>query len=151
EKGIGLYGLSHHAEAGNYHFENGTQVVTEISRVESVDLVSNPATNKSLWEDFNVMREQLTAVGGGLSPEVINQVREHLAAAQDLLAGVGDDDASVAQVGERREDWERSEREKPRGGTRHSEGHCPRDRRAALAWMTEGRTHSPEELQRLLG
>jgi len=54
EKGLGLYGLSHNAEAGDYHFDRGVQVVPEISRVESVDLVSSPATNKNLWEGAKV-------------------------------------------------------------------------------------------------
>lgn len=54
EKGLGLYGLSHNAEAGDYHFDSGVQVVTEIVSVESVDLVSDPATNTNLWEGRKV-------------------------------------------------------------------------------------------------
>jgi len=54
EKRLALYGLSHNAEAGDYRFESGQQVVTEISRVESVDLVSAPATNRNLWEGAKV-------------------------------------------------------------------------------------------------
>jgi len=54
ERGLGVFGLSHNAEAGDYHFEAGVQVVTEILRVESVDLVSSPATNTNLWEGRTV-------------------------------------------------------------------------------------------------
>ncbi len=50
KRGLGLYGLSHNAIAGDYRFDSGVQVVTEIAAVESVDLVSDPATNTNLWE-----------------------------------------------------------------------------------------------------
>src|SRR5262245_24094905 len=54
ERALGVFGLSHNAEAGDWHMEGGHQVITEILRVESVDLVSSPATNTSLWEGRKV-------------------------------------------------------------------------------------------------
>ncbi|MCA9261772.1 MAG: hypothetical protein KDA61_21290 [Planctomycetales bacterium] len=46
--GSGL-GLSHNAD-GDTRRQSGTLVVERITRVRSVDVVANPATNKSLFE-----------------------------------------------------------------------------------------------------
>jgi hypothetical protein len=50
ERGLPGLGLSHNAAASAWHFADGVQVITELESVESVDLVSQPATNASLWE-----------------------------------------------------------------------------------------------------
>ncbi len=44
-----LYGLSHNAQ-GDGHYADGVFVVEEITELRSVDLVADPATNKSLYE-----------------------------------------------------------------------------------------------------
>lgn len=49
ERKLNFFGLSHDAD-GEYRFEGSTQVIESISRVKSVDLVSDPATNTSLLE-----------------------------------------------------------------------------------------------------
>jgi hypothetical protein len=53
EKRPELFGLSHNAEGKGKH-QGGTFVVEEITSVRSVDLVSEPATNKSLFEGITV-------------------------------------------------------------------------------------------------
>jgi hypothetical protein len=50
EKGLGLFGLSHNAEAATWEIHEGVQVITDLLDVESVDLVSHPATCSNLWE-----------------------------------------------------------------------------------------------------
>lgn len=49
EKGLDLFGLSHNAD-GRGDFRNGVQTIREIVHVVSVDLVTDPATTKSLRE-----------------------------------------------------------------------------------------------------
>jgi hypothetical protein len=48
-----LFGLSHNAEGRGQHV-NGVFVIEEITEVRSVDLVADPATNKSLFEGRTV-------------------------------------------------------------------------------------------------
>lgn len=57
-----MLGLSHNAE-GRVRFDKGRAIVDEIIRVRSVDLVSDPATTKGLFESEDPMskgREQAT-------------------------------------------------------------------------------------------
>lgn len=62
-------GLSHSARGKVRQAEDGTQVVTEITRVNSVDLVAEPATTSSLFESvqrghsLDRGREALESVG----------------------------------------------------------------------------------------
>jgi hypothetical protein len=49
ERRLGIFGLSHNVDA-RVERRNGVDVVTEIVKVRSVDLVTDPATNKNLWE-----------------------------------------------------------------------------------------------------
>jgi hypothetical protein len=56
ERALGLFGLSHNAEAAQWEVRDGVQVITEIAKVYSVDLVSDPATNSSLWEARPITR-----------------------------------------------------------------------------------------------
>lgn len=62
-------GLSHSARGKVKQAEDGTQVVTEITRVNSVDLVAEPATTSSLFESvqrghsLDRGREALESVG----------------------------------------------------------------------------------------
>ncbi|AMV27361.1 hypothetical protein VT84_23380 [Gemmata sp. SH-PL17] len=49
ERGLNFFGLSHVAD-GQFHVKEGVKVVTKIDKVESVDLVSDPATATSLRE-----------------------------------------------------------------------------------------------------
>lgn len=44
------WGLSHNADASTRRNPDGTEVITEILEVRSVDLVDAPATNRSLFE-----------------------------------------------------------------------------------------------------
>lgn len=53
EEGTGFYGLSHNAEAARWEIRGGKQIVLEIARVFSVDMVSDPATVLSLSESRN--------------------------------------------------------------------------------------------------
>lgn len=50
ERMLGVFGLSHNADAGATRVANGKFIVEEIATVYSVDLVDRPATNKNLWE-----------------------------------------------------------------------------------------------------
>lgn len=50
ERGMGVFGLSHNADAGASRVVNGKLVIESIAKVHSVDLVDKPATNKNLWE-----------------------------------------------------------------------------------------------------
>lgn len=51
-----LFGLSHNAEGKGTH-EAGVFVVAEITEVKSVDLVADPATNRSLFEGTTIATE----------------------------------------------------------------------------------------------
>ncbi len=53
ERGLNFFGLSHVAD-GQFHVKEGVKVVTKIDKVESVDLVSDPATATSLREQTDV-------------------------------------------------------------------------------------------------
>ena len=54
EKNPSLFGLSHNAEGEGYTDERGVFVVERITRVHSVDLVTDPATTRGLFEDRNM-------------------------------------------------------------------------------------------------
>lgn len=56
ERGLGVYGLSHHAISDRDRIDRkaGRLVIENIVAVRSVDLVRNPATNKNLWESLTV-------------------------------------------------------------------------------------------------
>ena len=49
ERGMGVFGFSHNADGKGDH-EGGVLVISEITEVRSVDLVTDPATVKNLWE-----------------------------------------------------------------------------------------------------
>lgn len=53
----GNFGLSHNAE-GTVRMEDGRQIVESIETVRSVDLVRNPATNKSLFESETPVKKK---------------------------------------------------------------------------------------------
>jgi hypothetical protein len=65
ERGIGIYGLSHNADAKATRVVNGKLIVEEIGTVFSVDLVDRPATNKNLWES-SAMKTTLKKLIEGL-------------------------------------------------------------------------------------
>ncbi len=54
ERGLNFFGLSHVAD-GQYHVKEGVKVVTKIDKVDSVDLVSDPATATSLREQSDAV------------------------------------------------------------------------------------------------
>jgi hypothetical protein len=54
ERGLGMFGLSHDADAGTWEMRAGVQVVTSIAEVHFVDLVGDGATVSNLWESRNV-------------------------------------------------------------------------------------------------
>ena len=57
-----LFGLSHNAE-GRTRRENGSTLVEEIVRVRSVDLVSDPASTKSLFEsEYKPMKKTIKSI-----------------------------------------------------------------------------------------
>jgi hypothetical protein len=69
ERKLGVYGLSHDAVGGAEHIDRkGKKLVIEsIASVKSVDLVQDPATNRTLWEStmpapttFRALLESLT-------------------------------------------------------------------------------------------
>jgi len=67
ERNPRLFGLSHNIE-GRTRRDNGTTFVEEIVRVHSVDLVSDPATTKSLFEAAGgVVDETPIDAAGGVS------------------------------------------------------------------------------------
>ena len=57
ERRLNFFGLSHDAD-GQFVYRKGVKTVTQIDKVNSVDLVSNPATNISLLE-----QEDMSAAG----------------------------------------------------------------------------------------
>ena len=71
------FGLSHNAE-GEDEMRNGSAVVTEISKVYSVDLVADPATNKGLFEGVQTMKKKLSeAVAGSVLAPVFARLIEN--------------------------------------------------------------------------
>lgn len=50
EKGLGVYGLSHNARWGKSEVKNRRLTIETMEAVNSVDVVTKPATNSNLWE-----------------------------------------------------------------------------------------------------
>lgn len=50
ERGLGIYGFSHDASGDGSRDADGTEIITAITEVRSVDLVTNPATVSNLRE-----------------------------------------------------------------------------------------------------
>jgi hypothetical protein len=87
-----LFGLSHNAEGKGDH-EGGVFVVSEITEVRSVDLVADPATNKSLFEGRTMPRTLKDLVEAGkLAPKAKAQFLEDMY--EDDEAPLGDLPAS---------------------------------------------------------
>lgn len=73
ERGLGLYGLSHDAEAGDYDVRpDGVQVIKEISVVNSVDIVADAATVSSLSEGRTVSTPTKITIGALLERLSVN-------------------------------------------------------------------------------
>lgn len=102
ERGLGLYGLSHNALAGDWAFDNGTQVVRSIESVTSVDLVSDPATNTNLWEGKAPMKTTLKRffenrlADNNLPLTARNYIREMYDQMGEELGGMTMDDPTPA-------------------------------------------------------
>lgn len=83
QRGLNLFGLSHSAEVWSKKNKDGVFEVSKIEKVNSVDLVSSPATLKSLTESeetqradyLELVREEATA----LISNVINESADTLA------------------------------------------------------------------------
>ncbi len=60
ERGMGVYGLSHDAQASRERIDRaGKRLVIEgLATVRSVDLVRNPATNRNLWESGDMPQQK---------------------------------------------------------------------------------------------
>jgi hypothetical protein len=56
KRGMGIYGLSHNALPAKASVVNGRYVIERLAEVNSVDLVTKPATNKNLWESVAVSK-----------------------------------------------------------------------------------------------
>lgn len=84
-------GVSHNVEAEGYEGEDGHFTVTRPTEVRSVDIVDDPATNKSLLESSNPRRKRRTvrrkAREGAMDPEL-----------DDAMGGMGDEDESPEQM-----------------------------------------------------
>lgn len=65
DRKLNFFGLSHVAD-GEWHLKDGVKVVTKITKVTSVDVVSDPATNTSLMEQADAT----PPVEGGPDPKV---------------------------------------------------------------------------------
>ena len=77
-------GLSHMAFVKS-HMEDGIEIVDEITSVESVDIVSRPATTKGLYESLQPMNEEMPPVAEvaevpAVEPEAELDHMDHLAA-----------------------------------------------------------------------
>lgn len=84
ERYPGKFGLSHNADVTGYSTKDGEKVISSVTHVRSVDLVTNPATNTSLFEmDGN-------ADSGSFSATDKNKPSDQ--AAIDGKSGTGTDD-----------------------------------------------------------
>lgn len=93
ERGLGGYGLSHEAEAGDCEYRDGVQVITEIAEVTAVALVANPATTKNLWEGTAVAKTTLRAYleSRTLDPKLDVAARKRLL---EMCSKMGEDDGT---------------------------------------------------------
>lgn len=84
ERGLGIYHLSHDADKGKYELRDGIEVIQEIARVYSVDIVGEGATVSSLSEStttteapkriqVSALLEQLAA-----NPKLPKRIRRRL-------------------------------------------------------------------------
>ena len=94
EKNPTLFGLSHNAE-GRTRRDNGSTLVEEIVRVRSVDLVSDPATTKSLFESEHkpvkkTIKDILETVFAGKAPQ--------LAILEDVAVAMPDAMSAEAEI-----------------------------------------------------
>lgn len=66
ERAIGVFGLSHDAEAGRERFDRQSRrlVIESLKSVKSVDLVRKPASNRNLWEsgDMKTVRQVIESL-----------------------------------------------------------------------------------------
>jgi hypothetical protein len=92
ERKLNFFGLSIDCE-GEWHREkDGTQVVTKVTKLYSVDLVSGPGTNSNLKEQQNMEPE--------VAPAVDPQIEALRAGVLATLDGEGDYAAKVAKLKE---------------------------------------------------
>lgn len=90
ERNPSLFGFSHVALCKTKRGPNGRQAVEAVERVESIDLVAEPATTKSLFEGKAVtttLREVLESAESGLTGDARKRCRKVLAEADDGLLG----------------------------------------------------------------
>lgn len=83
ERGLGVYGLSHNADAGRDRFDPATRrlVIESLADdVRSVDLVDRPATNRNLWESqeprMGTVRQVIEAACPKLTPGWVRRLFE---------------------------------------------------------------------------
>lgn len=74
ERGLGAFGFSHNA-LGKTSIQNGETIVEQITKVRSVDLVSDPATNASLFESVQPLSEDADSLAWSIGYEFANEVR----------------------------------------------------------------------------
>jgi len=79
------FGLSHDAN-GEVRSENGVAVVHKINRVHSVDLVSNPATNKNLHESETMKRKIIEVLRENAKVSIAGYLAQRL----QEMDGMGD-------------------------------------------------------------
>jgi len=96
-----LFGLSHAIEA-KIHRKNGKTFVEEITRVRSVDLVSDPATTRSLFESIEQEETDMTLTIKGLLESVKEETPGTKFLREVVDAGLlAEDDTVEDEVGEK--------------------------------------------------
>ncbi len=87
ERNPELFGMSHNAN-GRGEVKDGWFVIHEIPEVKSVDVVSDPATNSSLFESRSHMKPVKSILEAKVLPKLRKAAAKRLKA---LLEGMGDD------------------------------------------------------------
>lgn len=114
ERKLGYFGLSHDAD-GLYHMRDGVKVVSQIEKVNSVDLVTNPATAISLLEQED-MPNAAAATDAGPNPQ-LEALRAGLNAILDKGGDIGSVTAAITEFLDTMKDTgEKKEPEKPAEG-----------------------------------
>lgn len=113
EQNPSLFGCSHNADISGYYDDSGKNIVVSIDKVRSVDLVSEPATTKSIFESIQRGKPmkllRLTLTESKLAkryPKTLKRVLEMEGG--DAMDMTGVLDTPVEEPAENAGDWKQS-------------------------------------------
>ena len=105
ERMTDVFGLSHNAQGDGVDDKDGCFVINEIVSVRHVDLVSDPATTKSLSEAVNMEKKSIKEAGN--DSDKLNQIKEVVSSldeADDILSRIAQTGSKLGPQAKRKVD-----------------------------------------------